>query len=485
MNYKAVFNIIGKALLLIAALLVLPTITALIYAEYKAAISYALAAAVSGGIGFCLSLLKPKSSIIYAKEGLVTVALVWIAVSVMGALPLYISGDIPDVINALFESVSGFTTTGATVVTVTENLSHASMLWRALEHFVGGMGVIVFVIAIVSRSPGRSMNILRAEMPGPIVDKFVPRARDTAKILYVIYIGMTALMAIMLLLGGMPVFDSIVHAFSTAGTGGFSVNTNSIAGYNDYCQWVVAAFMLLFGINFNVYYLIIIKKFSQALKSSELRCYIIIILTATAVITASIYNSVGNFYTAVKQAFFQTTSTISTTGFAITDANEWPTMAKTAIIALMFIGGCAGSTAGGLKISRLMIIFGKIGNELKKAVHPHKAAIEKLEGKRIDEKTVDQTHNYFAVYIMAFVIILFVIAFVEQFYAKFSFESVFTAVASCYNNVGPIFDNVAGAGTFANFSGISKVILAFTMLLGRLEIYPLLLTLTPSTWAKR
>lgn len=303
MNYKAVFNIIGKVLLLVAALMVLPAATALIYAEYRAAVSYVSVAVLSAAIGFALSFLKPKDSIIYAKEGLVAVALAWIAVSVIGAIPFVVSGDIPNVVDALFESVSGFTTTGATVVVVTEDLTHASLLWRALAHFVGGMGVIVFVIAVVSRSPGRSMNILRAEMPGPIVDKFVPKARDTAKILYMIYAGMTLVMTVMLLCGGMPLFDSIVHAISTAGTGGFGVKTSSIATYNDYSQWVIAVFMLLFGVNFNVYYLIIIKKFSQAVKSSELRCFLIIILVSTALIASNIYSQVGNLYTAIKNAF--------------------------------------------------------------------------------------------------------------------------------------------------------------------------------------
>jgi len=485
MNYKAVFNIIGKVLLLVAALMVLPAATALIYAEYRAAVSYVSVAVLSAAIGFVLSFLKPKDSIIYAKEGLVAVALAWIAVSVIGAIPFVVSGDIPNVVDALFESVSGFTTTGATVVVVTEDLTHASLLWRALAHFVGGMGVIVFVIAVVSRSPGRSMNILRAEMPGPIVDKFVPKARDTAKILYMIYAGMTLVMTVMLLCGGMPLFDSIVHAISTAGTGGFGVKTSSIATYNDYSQWVIAVFMLLFGVNFNVYYLIIIKKFSQAVKSSELRCFLIIILVSTALIASNIYSQVGNLYTAIKNAFFQTTSYISTTGFTIADTSQWPTMSKTVLIVLMFIGGCAGSTAGGLKVSRLMIVFGKIGSELKKAVHPHKATIEKLEGKRLDEKTVTQTHSYFALYFVAFFAILLLVTFIEQFFTDFSFEANFAAVASCFNNVGPIFDNVVGYGTFANYSGLSKVLLTLAMLLGRLEIYPLLLTLAPSTWAKR
>ncbi|MBR1867554.1 MAG: TrkH family potassium uptake protein [Clostridia bacterium] len=483
MNYKMIFYTVGQVLIIEAALLLFPTIVALIYAELFVAFSLAITAVIAFAIGFSSRMIfKTENRVLYAKEGLIIVSLAWICVSLLGSLPFVISGEIPFFVDALFETVSGFTTTGATILIDVEKMSKGLLLWRSFTHWIGGMGVLVFVMAIVSKTPDRTMNILKAEMPGPIVDKLVPKTRDTAKILYLIYIGLTALLIVLLLVGGMPFFDSVVHALGTAGTGGFGIKNDSIAGYSPYLQWVIAVFMFLFGVNFNLYYLILIRKFKNAFSSRELWCYVVIFFSSVVLVSLNIYPLYENISEVIRISCFQVSSIITTTGYSVCDFTSWSApLAKTVLVLLMFTGACAGSTAGGLKISRVIILFKKIGNELRKVLHPRTATIVTFEGKRVDESTLNGVGTYFAVYIFSFIAILLLLSFEKTF----SFEANFTAAASCFNNIGPVFDNALGNGSFANYYVFSKIILSFAMLLGRLEIYPLLLTVAPTTWLKK
>ncbi len=484
MNRKMIFYTIGQVLLLEAALLLIPLVVSLLYLEWLGALSFLITAAAAFGIGFLLTkLLKNHSRLIYAREGLIIVALAWITLSVVGAFPFVISGVIPSYIDALFETVSGFTTTGATILEeVGGSMGKGLFFWRGFTHWIGGMGVLVFVMAIISRSPDRSMNILKAEMPGPIVDKLVPKAKDTAKILYLIYIGLTVLLAVLLLFGGMSVYDSVVHALATAGTGGFSPNSDSIGSYSPYCQWVIAVFMALFGVNFNIFYLILIRKWRTAFGSGELWTYIIVLLASAALVTYSIYPTFQNANDAIRNAFFHTASVMSTTGFTIAPFTEWNApLAKAIFITLMFVGGCAGSTAGGIKLTRLIILFKKAGNEFRRTLHPRTATVVRFEGKRMDEETLNGVGSYLAIYIVVFAIIVLLLS-IEK---GFSFETNFTAAASCFNNIGPVYGNIAANGSFANYSWFSKLVLTFAMLVGRLELYPMLLMLMPQTWAKK
>ena len=484
MNYKMIFYTIGQVLLLEAAILFVPLIVSLLYFEWWSAIAFGIVAVIAFAFGFLFTMcLKKHSHLIFAKEGLIIVALAWIVVSVIGALPFVIDGCIPSYVDALFETVSGFTTTGATILReVGGAMGYGMFFWRSFTHWIGGMGVLVFIMAIVSRSPDRSMNILKAEMPGPMVDKLVPRTRDTAKILYLIYIGLTALLIILLICGGMPVYDSVVHAFGTAGTGGFGIKSDSIASYNHYLQWVIAIFMVLFGINFNVFYLILIRKFRLAFGSKELWTYLSILLVSVALVSYSIYPIYNNISDVIRHAFFHTASVMSTTGYTIDAFTEWAApLAKAVLTMLMFIGACAGSTAGGIKVTRVMILFKKAVNEFRRTLHPRRATVVKFEGKRIDEETLNGVGSYLAIYVLSFIVIILLIS----FESSFSFESNFTAAASCFNNIGPFYGNAVANGSFANYSAFSKIVLTFAMLLGRLEIYPMLLTFNPYTWIKK
>ena len=483
MNYKMIFRTVGQVLLLEAALLLAPVTVSLIYSEWMGALSLVISAVISAVIGFALWKVFGKCDpAIYARDGLVIVSFAWIAVSLIGALPFVMSGAIPSYIDAFFETVSGFTTTGATILTGEgiEGMAKGLLFWRSFTHWIGGMGVLVFVMALVSRAPDRSMNILRAEMPGPIVDKLVPRARDTAKLLYIMYIGLTVLLVVLLCLGGMPLYEALVHAFGTAGTGGFSVNADSIGVYNHYIQWVIAIFMLIFGVNFNLYYLLILRRVKDFFKSRELWAYLGIFIACVAIVSYSIFPLCENFSEVFRQAFFHVSSVMTTTGYTASDFTSWSApLAKTVFILLMFIGSCAGSTAGGFKVTRIVILFKKIGNELKRTLHPHTANVVKFEGKRVDDATIEGVGNYLAVYIVSFIVIVLLLSFEKGF----SFEANFTAAASCFNNIGPVY-GVAG-GCFKDHSVFSKIVLSLAMLFGRLEIYPLLLTLNPFTWIKK
>lgn len=480
MNRKMVFYTTGKIICITALLMVLPAVVSLIYGELSDMRSFLLSIGIADVLGCALLFLcKPKDRVIYAKEGFIIVSLAWLSLSALGALPFLFSGI--NYTDAFFETVSGFTTTGATVINDVAVLGNGLLFWRSFTHWIGGMGVLVFVMAFMPGVSDRSIHIMRAEMPGPIIGKLVPRARDTAKILYYIYIALTALMVIFLWCGDMSFFESVVHSLSTAGTGGFGLRNDSIASYSPYSQWVVAVFMCLFGVNFNLYYLMLIKRFRLAVKSRELWCYFAIILIASGIIFFNNLPAVApDVTTTVRNSVFQVVSVITTTGFATVDVNLWPPLSKAVLLILMFVGGCAGSTAGGLKMARVMILFKKIRQELRRMLHPRSVNAVKFEGRTVEERTLDGVTTYFGLYM----ILLLATFLLLSFEPSFSLETNFSAAVSCFNNIGPIFSADASVSNFALYSPCSKWLLSFAMLFGRLEIYPLILTLSPSTWSK-
>ena len=480
MNRRMIFNTVGLMLKVEAALLLLPALAALIYGE-SCLWSILISAAISLAAGFALTLLsRPKSQVIYAREGFITVALAWVAVSALGALPFYISREIPSYIDAFFETVSGFTTTGASILANVEVMSRGLLFWRSFTHWVGGMGVLVFVMALVPSVTDRSIHIMRAEMPGPVVGKLMPRARDTASILYKIYVGMTLLQIILLWIGGMPLFESIVHAFGTAGTGGFGVKADSIAGYSPYLQWVITVFMLLFGINFNLYYLLLIRRFRAAAQSSECWYYLGIVGVCIALITANIMPLYNNFREALRLSAFQVASIVTTTGYATADFNLWPQFSKAILLLMMIMGACAGSTGGGLKVSRTVMLFKMVGKEIRHLLHPRSVNSVRFEGKHVDGATLKSVSSYFAIYIICILAICLILSL-----EPFDLETNLSATLACFNNIGPGLAAVGPASNYAAYSPLSKLVLSLAMLLGRLEIYPLLLTLSPATWMKQ
>ncbi len=480
MNRRMIFYVIGQIINIEAALLLLPAAVSLYYKE-GCLTAFLITAGIALVVGLTLTLTsRPGNHLIYAKDGFVIVTLAWLAMSAIGALPFVISGEIPNYIDAFFETVSGFTTTGASVLTNVEKMSQGLLFWRSFTHWIGGMGVLVFVMAIIPNISDRSIHIIRAEMPGPIVGKLVPKLKNTAKILYLIYIVMTVLEVVFLLCGGMPLYDSVVHAFGTAGTGGFGIKASSIAGYSPYLQWVIAIFMLLFGINFNIYYLVLIRRFRSVFRSTEMWSYIGLVVLSVAAITVNIYPVSQSFSEALRLSAFQVSSVITTTGYATADFNLWPEMSKGILLFLMFIGGCAGSTAGGLKVSRVVILLKMIRRELNRMLHPRSVSVVKFEGKQVDEATLNSVSIYFVLYIICFCVIFFVLCF-----EPFDFATNFSATAACFNNVGPGFGAVGPAASYQGYSALSKTVLSIAMLLGRLEIFPLLLAFSPSTWAKK
>ncbi len=481
MNTKMIFSTLGKLTVLEAVLMIFPLITSLICGEGLTVIAFLITMGIATAIGFALYYgFKTENKVIYAKEGFIIVGFSWLIMSAIGALPFVINGDIPSYIDAFFETVSGFTTTGATVLRDVEVLSRGGLFWRSFTHWVGGMGVLVFIMAILPSISDRSIHIMRAEMPGPIVGKIVPRARETARILYIIYFAMTALQTALLLVGGMPLFDSILHAFGTAGTGGFGIKSDSIASYTPYLQWVITIFMFLFGINFNLYYLILMKRIRSACKSGEFWTYFGITAIAIVVICINILPTFDNFGDAFRASAFQVASIITTTGFSTVDFNVWPTLSKTVLLCLMFVGACAGSTGGGFKVTRVVMLFKSIKQEFKRMIHPRSVSAVKFEGKVLDKVTLNSVSTYLAVYMISLIAIVFCISF-----EPFDFETTFSAALSCFNNIGPGIGAVGPMGSYAEYTGFSKIVLSFAMLLGRLEIYPLLIALIPSTWTKK
>ena len=478
MNYSMIFFILGWIFNFEAAFMLLPGITAIIYQE-KNGLAFLITMIICLAIGLPLTRKKPQNKVFHAKEGAVTVALSWIVLSMAGAFPFVISGSIPNPIDAMFETVSGFTTTGASILSDVEALSHCMLLWRSFTHWIGGMGVLVFILCLLPLTGGYHMNLMKAESPGPSVSKLVPKVQTTAKILYTIYLMLTVLQMILLLIGRMPLFDTVCLTFGTAGTGGFGIKNDSIAGYSTYNQIVITVFMILFGVNFNVYYLLLTKKVVQAAKSEEVRYYfgiIAVAIIAIAINTKGMYTSFGR---AIQQAAFQVGSIITTTGYATTNFNVWPVLSKTILVMLMFVGACAGSTGGGIKVSRLMILCKSARKELQLYLHPNAVKKIKMDGKAIPHEVVRATNMFLFVYILIFVVSLLVISL-----DNFDMVSNFTAITATLNNIGPGLGAVGPTGNFGCYSYLSKVIMIFDMLAGRLEIFPLLLLFKRDTWRK-
>ena len=479
MNRKMVFHICGQMMLIEAALLLLPLITSVIYRE---SCFFSILATI--GVALILSAalisVKPDNTVIYSREGFCITALTWVFYSAVGALPFVFSGEIPSYADAFFETVSGFTTTGASILTDIESMSRGLLMWRSFTHWVGGMGILVMVMAVLPMTTDRSIHIMRAEMPGPIVGKLVPRVRQTAKILYIIYIVLTLLQIFLLAVGGMPLFDSMVHTFGTAGTGGFGIKSDSIASYSPYLQWVITVFMFIFGINFNLYYLALIKRFKSVFSSEELWTYVAIVFISIFAVALNISPIYGSLSETLRMSAFQVMSIMSTTGYATADFNLWPQFSRTVLLLLMFIGACAGSTAGGLKISRVIILFKSAKRELKKMIHPRSVSAVRFEGKSLDQQTLSGIGVYLSFYIAIILAVLLLISF-----EPFDFETKFSSVIACFNNVGPGLGAVGPTGSYAGYTAFSKVILSVSMLLGRLEIYPIIFLLSPSVWKKK
>lgn len=478
MNYRIVSNILGKVLLAEAILLLLPMVAALVYHESPMPFLWTILPLVALGLG--LNSVKPKSGDLFAREGFVTVGLSWLLMSAFGALPFVLSGDIPHYVDALFETVSGFTTTGASILSDVEAVSRGCTFWRLFTHWVGGMGVLVFIAAILPVSGDHYIHVMRAEVPGPTVSKLVPRARKTARILYLIYFGLTVLETIFLLFGGMDFYDAFLHACATAGTGGFSTLGASIGGFNSvYIEMVIATFMLLFGCNFNLFYLILIGQGLTIFKSEELRVYLAIIGAAVLAIALNIMHSVGGFAEGLRYAYFQVTTIISTTGFSTADFDRWPELSRWILVLLMFMGACAGSTAGGLKVSRVIILFKSYLYELKQLILPTRVKRIWFENKAVSDQTVRSVLVYFQVYLTIIGLSVLVLTLDGH-----DLATNFTASLACISNIGPGLNAVGPMGNYGFFSVLSKLVLIFEMLLGRLEIFPVLFLFAPSVWRR-
>lgn len=480
MNKRSIIYILGWVLIVDAVAMQIGTITSLIYGE-KEAWYFVLIGVVSAILGvLAIKVKKPKNMVLYQKAGFASTALSWILLSLVGCMPFWLSGEIPSFIDAFYETVSGITTTGATILNDVEALSKGMLMWRSFLHWLGGMGVIVFLLAIIPKLGGQqNIFLMKAESPGPIIGKAVPRMRNYATMLYGIYITLTALEFILLLFGGLNVFEAINTSFSTAGTGGFGIyNSNAAAFDSYYVQTVIAVFMLLFGINFSVYLCLIARKFKQSLKFEELWIYLGIVAVSTAIIAFNI-SSIYKPYDAFHQSFFYVTSIISTTGFGLTDVNKWPELSKTVIIILTFIGASAGSTGGGFKISRIILLFKEVRKEFSLLVHPRNVKLVKMDGKAVNHDIMRTTSMYLVLYIG-----VFAISFLLVSIDNMDFTTSFTAVAANLNNTGPGLGAVGPVGNYADFSILSKIVFIFDMLAGRLEIYPLLLLFAPSAWKK-
>lgn len=480
MNKRSIIYILGWVLIVEAVAMQIGTITSLIYGE-KEAWYFVLTGVVSAILGvLAIKVKKPKNMVLYQKAGFASTALSWILLSLVGCMPFWLSGEIPSFIDAFYETVSGITTTGATILNDVEALSKGMLMWRSFLHWLGGMGVIVFLLAIIPKLGGQqNIFLMKAESPGPIIGKAVPRMRNYATMLYGIYITLTALEFILLLFGGLNVFEAINTSFSTAGTGGFGIyNSNAAAFESYYVQTVIAVFMLLFGINFSVYLCLIARKFKQSLKFEELWIYLGIVAVSTAIIAFNI-SSIYKPYDAFHQSFFYVSSIISTTGFGLTDVNKWPELSKTVIIILTFIGASAGSTGGGFKISRIILLFKEVRKEFFLLVHPRNVKLVKMDGKAVNHDIMRTTSMYLVLYIG-----VFAISFLLVSIDNMDFTTSFTAVAANLNNTGPGLGAVGPVGNYADFSILSKIVFIFDMLAGRLEIYPLLLLFAPSAWKK-
>lgn len=474
MNRSMIRVILGYVLKIEACFLLLPCIVALIYGE-EGGLMYLLVAVICMVIGLLMTMIrKPKNTAIFLKEGCVATASSWLVLSLFGALPFWLTGEIPSYLDALFETISGFTTTGASILPEVESLSHCSLFWRSFTHWIGGMGVLVFLLAIIPMSGGSNINLMKAESPGPSVGKLVPKIKSSARILYLIYLGMTVVQIVLLLCGGMSLFESLTISFGTAGTGGFAVLNDSIASYSVYCQWVITIFMILFGVNFNAYYLILLRKVKKAFAMEEIRWYLGIILIAIVTISVNIYNLYGNVADTVRHASFQVASIITTTGYATTDFNLWPTTSKFVLAILMIIGACAGSTGGGIKVSRIAIMFKTIRRELNSYIHPKSVKKILFDNKLVEHDVLRAINVYLITYILIYVLSVFVVSF-----EGYDLTTTLTSVLATFNNIGPGLEMVGPTSNFGFFNGLSKIVLMVDMLAGRLELFPLLILFHP------
>lgn len=477
MNYRMIRNILGWLLVFECGFMLVPTITALVYREVELR-DFLATMLLCGGLGWLLVREKPKDSKLYAREGYVIVALSWVVLSLFGALPFTLSGCIPNYVDALFETVSGFTTTGASILSEVESLPKCMLMWRSFTHWVGGMGVLVFVMAFVPLSGGQNMHIMKAESPGPSVSKLVPRVRTTALILYSIYLALTFIMFIFLLFGEMTPFEALNTAFGTAGTGGFGVRNDSIASFSAYSQIVVTVFMLLFSVNFSCYYLILLGKVKDAF-NTELRRFIYLVAGVILVITLNVRGMFTTLGEAVRNVAFTVASLISTTGFATVDFNLWPELSRTLLVLIMFTGACAGSTCGGIKLSRILIMLRGAFHEIGNMAHPRRVKRVTIDGHPVEPEVIRATNVYIAWYVVIFFLSVILISFDD-----YDLITNFTAVAATFNNVGPGLNMVGPTGNFAFFSIPSKLLLIFDMLAGRLELFPMLVLFSPATWKK-
>lgn len=485
MNKKLVINTLSKIGIIESAIMLLPALTSLYYREYATMKVFVVVIFLTLIINLPLLLLiKPKNPNMTARDGVSVAALAWVFMSFFGALPFYISGQIPDFVNAMFESISGFTTTGASILHNVEALSRGMMFWRCLTHWVGGMGVLVLTVAILpSDKKSSGLQLMRAECPGPTVEKLVPKGKSSALILYVIYGALTLIMVIFLLVGGMPLYDSVCHAMGTAGTGGFNVKNAGLGFYHSaYLEGVVTVFMILFGINFNIYYFLILRKFVGIYKNTELKVYLGTIAASISVIIINTmrYGVYDKFSKALRYASFQVGSIMTSTGYATADFDRWPELSKTILLILMFIGACAGSTGGGFKVSRVVILAKTAKRNLRKAMHPKSVNIVKSDDKTLDIETVHSVSSYLIIYLIIFFVSLLIVSM-----NNFDFATNFSSVTACLNNIGPGISAVGPMCDYSPLSDISKVVLSIDMLLGRLECIPLLMLCTPSMWIKK
>ena len=478
MNFRIIAYIVGWVCNFQAIFMVLPCITALVYQEHEF-FAFLISMILCLIVGIPLTARKPKNKVFYTKDGCVAVALSWLALCIFGSVPFVLSGSIPHPIDAFFETVSGFTTTGSSILTDVEVLPHCVLMWRSFTHWIGGMGVLVFLLSLLPLAGGYHMNLMKAESPGPSVSKLVPKVQQTAKILYSIYIGLTLIQIVLLLIGNIPLFDTLCIAFGTAGTGGFGIRNDSMGSYSTYCQIVTTVFMILFGVNFSAYYLILTKKIRQALKFEEVRYYFGIITVAILVIGLNTMHLFQNLGVSIQQAAFQVGSIITTTGFSSADFNQWPALSKTILVLLMFVGACAGSTGGGIKVSRILILCKAARKEFQLYLHPNAVKKIKMDQKTITHDILRSTNIYLTLYLLIFAVSMLLISL-----DNFDMTTNFTAVTATLNNIGPGLEIVGPMGNFSSFSYFSKCVLIFDMLAGRLEIFPLLLLFFKGTWKK-
>lgn len=463
-----------------AAFLIPPLLISVFLGEGSSVQGFAITIGITAAVAFLLPIRTKRDRRIFAREGFVIVALGWILLSFFGALPFYISREIPSLLDAWFETVSGFTTTGATILSDVEALSSGLLYWRSFTHWLGGMGVLVFLLAILPlASGGSSLHILRAESPGPDTGKLTPKLRQSVGILYLIYVVLTVLETVLLLIGGMPIFDAITTAFGTAGTGGFAIKNSSMAAYNYFCQGVVSVFMLLFGVNFSIYYLVLVGQFKRLFKNEELRAYLIIIFGATLLIAINNFTAFPSFYDALHHSFFQVSSIMTTTGFSTVDFNLWPEFSRMLLLILMVIGACAGSTGGGFKVARLLVMIKSLRNGMKKLIHPRAVKVMTLDGKRLDSSNILSVQWFSTAYFITIGISLLLVSLDNH-----SMDTSISGVFACVNNIGPGLDVIGPIGNYSVFSPLSKLVLSVDMLLGRLELFPLLLLFSPSVWRK-